>query len=109
MGGQRGGKEGAQEVFQQSTRQKARHTPPHNRAMKDVPKVYFTNLRTNPNRSLIDKTEEAFNRTGFGEKYGKGVIIAIKLPSGEAGNASFIRPVFVRRIADRFKESVRGV
>ncbi|HZX35279.1 MAG TPA: DUF362 domain-containing protein [Thermodesulfobacteriota bacterium] len=77
--------------------------------MKDVPKVYFTNLRTNPNRSLIDKAGELLNRTGVCDKYGKGDIIAIKLHFGEAGNTSFIRPVFVRRIAERIKESVRGV
>ncbi len=66
------------------------------------PIVYFTNLRTTSGRSLGDKLGELLAKLGLGEGgiYKKGEIIALKLHFGEKGNASFIRPVFVRRGVD---------
>jgi len=71
------------------------------------PIVYFTNLRTTPGRSLGDKLGELLVKLGVGEGgiYKKGEIIAVKLHFGEKGNASFIRPVFIRRGVDAVRES----
>ena len=65
--------------------------------------VYFTDLRADVKRTLMDKLDCLLERLGVDTLYRRGHIVAIKLHFGEKGNTSFIRPVFVRRVADRIK------
>jgi len=67
--------------------------------------VYFADLRTSPRRSLFDKIDSLLESAGAGSMFRKGHLVAVKLHFGEKGNASFIRPVFVRRVVDRIKET----
>lgn len=64
--------------------------------------VYFTNLRTNPNASLLQKLERMVRAAGFEKIDFKDKYVAIKIHFGEFGNMAYIRPnyaaVIVRMI-----------
>lgn len=66
--------------------------------------VYFTNLRTTPNRSLLDKIEDLLNRTKVNTIIKKNDLVAIKLHFGEHGNTAYLRPLFLRTIVSKIKK-----
>lgn len=68
-------------------------------------KVYFADLRSDTRRNLFDKIDSLLEAVGLSVRFKKGNLVAIKLHFGEKGNASYIRPVFVRRVADRIRET----
>ena len=63
-------------------------------------KVYFTNLRTNANLNLLDKVERLCIRAGLADMELKNQFVAIKLSFGEPGNLAYLRPNFIKRVAD---------
>jgi uncharacterized protein len=65
--------------------------------------VYFTNLRTTPNRSLLVKIEDLLNRTKVNTIIKKGDLVAIKLHFGERGNTAYLRPLFIRTIVEKIQ------
>lgn len=69
------------------------------------PIVYFADLRAGQKRNLFDKLDTLLEKTGIPDRFRKGHLIALKLHFGEKGNSSYIRPVFVRRVVDRVKET----
>lgn len=73
--------------------------------MDEKSTVYFADLRANARRNLFDKIGALLQKTGISERFRKGHLVAIKLHFGEKGNASFIRPVFVRKVVDSIKET----
>ncbi|MBE7415133.1 MAG: DUF362 domain-containing protein [Deltaproteobacteria bacterium] len=68
-------------------------------------KVYFADLRTTPKRNLHNKLDSLLENVGIRERFRKGHLVALKLHFGEKGNASYVRPVFVRRIVERVRET----
>ena len=62
--------------------------------------VWFADLSARPGRSLIDKTGEILRAAGLSARIAPGDLTAVKLHFGEKGNASFVRPVFVRRVVE---------
>ena len=60
--------------------------------------VWFTDLSARPGRGLIDKSGELLRTAGLSGRIAAGDLTAVKLHFGEKGNASFVRPVFVRRV-----------
>ena len=68
-------------------------------------KVYFTNLRTNPNMNLLGKMERLVRSAGIGDIELKGAFAAIKLHFGEPGNLAYIRPNFVARMAKILRDA----
>jgi len=68
-------------------------------------KVFFADLRTTPRRNLLDKIDDLLAAVGVKERFRKGQLVALKLHFGEKGNASYVRPIFVRRAVDRIKET----
>jgi uncharacterized protein len=66
-------------------------------------KVLFTDMRTTPKRSLLDKLGDLLNRTKLDTKIKKGDLVAIKLHFGERGNTAYLRPIFLRVIVERVK------
>lgn len=62
-------------------------------------KVYFTNLRTNPNSNLLDKLERLCRRAGIADLPVKDNFVAMKIHFGEPGNVAYIRPNFAARMA----------
>lgn len=67
-------------------------------------KVYLTNMRTPGNISLLDKLQKLLKKVGLNEIIAAGDLVAIKLHFGEPGNLAYIRPQYVRRLADRVKK-----
>ena len=66
-------------------------------------KVYFTNLRTNANMTLLQKLERLVKKAGienidFSEKF-----VAIKIHFGEPGNLAYLRPNYSKVIVDLIK------
>jgi len=64
-------------------------------------KVFFTDLRAQPKRNLFNKIEYLLDRLTIDRRIKKNDLVAIKLHFGEAGNAAYLRPVFLRTIVDK--------
>ncbi len=73
--------------------------------MTEKSKVYFTDLRAEMKRNLLDKLDTLLDRVNLTGRFRKGQLVAVKLHFGEKGNTSYIPPVFVRRVVDRIRET----
>jgi uncharacterized Fe-S center protein len=63
--------------------------------------VVFTDARVDVNReSLLDKMERAMRKAGIETIDFKRKFVAIKIHFGEAGNLSFLRPNYAKRVVD---------
>ncbi len=62
--------------------------------------VYFTNLRTAYNNSLLTKIQHLVLAAGLEDIVRKGGLTAVKLHFGERGGTAFIRPLLVRPVVD---------
>ncbi|MCR4590248.1 MAG: DUF362 domain-containing protein [Lachnospiraceae bacterium] len=67
-------------------------------------KVYFTDFRTVIGTSLTEKLQKLCRKAGIGNIDFDGRFVAIKMHFGELGNLSFIRPNYVKAVADLIKE-----
>jgi len=67
-------------------------------------RVWFTDLRTTPKKNLYQKLRKLMDAAGVKDVFEKRDLVAVKLHFGELGNTAYIRPVFLRQIADRIKE-----
>jgi hypothetical protein len=65
--------------------------------------VYFTDFRAKPKRSILDKVGDLLNRVKLNTKIRKNDLVAIKLHFGEMGNTAYLRPIFLRVVADKVK------
>jgi uncharacterized Fe-S center protein len=65
--------------------------------------VYFTDFRAKPKRSILDKVGDLLNRVKLNTKIRKNDLVAIKLHFGEMGNTAYLRPIFLRAVADKVK------
>ena len=63
-------------------------------------KVYFTNLRTMPGRSLTEKMITLIKKAGIETIDFHDKFTAIKIHFGEPGNLAYLRPNFAARMAD---------
>ena len=66
-------------------------------------KVYFTNLRANNNRSLLDKLETLVRKAGIEQIDFTGKFTAVKIHFGEPGNLAYIRPNYAARLVQFLK------
>ena len=66
-------------------------------------KVYFTDMRTRNNESLLSKLDRLMIKAGIGKIDFKQKYAAIKIHFGEPGNLAFLRPNFAKTVADRIK------
>lgn len=67
--------------------------------------VWFADLRAGSRQNLFDKIGALLESAGVKDRFRKGHLVAVKLHFGEKGNASFIRPVFVRSVVESIKET----
>lgn len=67
-------------------------------------KVYFTDFRVKVGTSLLDKLKNLCIKAGFKKIDMTGKFVAIKMHFGELGNMAFIRPQYVKVIADLVRE-----
>ena len=68
-------------------------------------KVYFTDFRVQVGQSLMQKLRTLCLAAGFKKINWEGKFVAIKMHFGELGNLAYIRPQYVRAIADLVKEN----
>jgi uncharacterized Fe-S center protein len=62
--------------------------------------VYFTDMRTRPGRSLLDKVGGLLKRVKAERRVKKNDLTAIKVHFGERGNCAFIGPVMIRVVVE---------
>lgn len=63
-------------------------------------KVYFTDFRATPDKSLPSKLEDLVRKAGIDTINFNKKFVAIKIHFGELGNMAFLRPQWAKRIAD---------
>lgn len=71
--------------------------------MSTISKVYWTSLRCKVDESPLDKLRRLILKAGIGTIDFKNKFVAIKIHFGEPGNMSFLRPNWVRVVADEIK------
>ena len=67
-------------------------------------KVYFTDFRTKIGVSQTTKLQKLIKAAGIGKIDFDGKFVAIKMHFGELGNCAYLRPNYVRAVADVIKE-----
>ena len=67
-------------------------------------KVYFTDFRTRLGVSQGVKLQKLMRKAGIGDIDFEGKFVAIKMHFGELGNFAYLRPNYVRAVADVIKE-----
>ncbi len=67
-------------------------------------KVYFTDMRTKPDQSLMTKLDKLIRAAGIDQIDMEKKFVAIKMHFGEYGNLSFLRPNYAKVVADIVKE-----
>ena len=67
-------------------------------------KVYFTDFRTELDVSQGVKLQRLCRRAGIGNIDFEGKFVAIKMHFGELGNFSYLRPNYVKAVADLIRE-----
>jgi uncharacterized Fe-S center protein len=68
-----------------------------------ISKVYFADLRSTHKENLVDKVGRLAQTAGLSSAIKPRDLVAVKMHFGEAGNAAFIRSVFVRKIVQLIK------
>ena len=66
--------------------------------------VYFTDMRTNLDGSLLDKLRKLVLAAGIDKIDMKKKFVAVKVHFGEPGNLSYIRPNYAKVIVDLVRE-----
>jgi len=67
-------------------------------------KVYFTDLRSHHDESLLHKLQRLLKKAGMDQIDFDGKFTAIKIHFGEMGNLAFLRPNWAKVVADFVKE-----
>ncbi len=67
-------------------------------------KVYYSDLRTGFNNSLLDKLKRLMKRAGIEDIDFKDKFVAVKIHFGEPGNLAFLRPNWAKVVCDEIKE-----
>lgn len=68
-------------------------------------KVYFTDMRAKPGLNLLNKLENLIKKAGIQNINFAGKYTAVKIHFGEPGNLAYIRPNYVKVIAEVIKEN----
>jgi uncharacterized protein len=66
--------------------------------------VYFSDLKVESGKTLLDKVDILLDRADLGGKIREKDLVAIKLHFGEKGNTAYVRPIFLRRVVDRVRQ-----
>ena len=67
--------------------------------------VFFSDLKLESGKTLLDKLDILLDRADLKGKIREKDLVAIKLHFGEKGNTAYVRPIFLRRVVDRVKQS----
>ena len=67
--------------------------------------VFFSDLKLESGKTLLDKLDILLDRADLKGKIREKDLVAIKLHFGEKGNTAYVRPIFLRRVVNRVKQS----
>lgn len=67
-------------------------------------KVYFTDMRADFGCNMLDKLKRLIDESGLSKIDFKDKLVALKVHFGEHGNLAFVRPDYIKVIADYIKE-----
>ena len=67
--------------------------------------VYYADLRSSFKENLLGKIDRLLDSLALENMVPARSLVAVKLHFGEKGNVAFIRPNFIRQIADRVKKA----
>ena len=67
-------------------------------------KVYFTDMRASYDTNMLEKLKKLMDNSGLSSIDFKDKFVALKIHFGEYGNLAFIRPNYVKVVADYIKE-----
>ncbi len=67
--------------------------------------VHFADLRSTNREDLLAKLDRLLAAVGLADKVGKGHLVALKVHFGERGNTAYVRPLYVRRVAERVRDA----
>ncbi len=67
-------------------------------------KVYFTDMRTSYGNNMLEKLNKLLIKSKFNEIDFKDKFVALKIHFGELGNLAYIKPNYVKVVADIIKE-----
>ncbi|MDD1774335.1 MAG: DUF362 domain-containing protein [Methanobacterium sp.] len=69
--------------------------------------VYFADLRSrNPNENKVNKIKRLFDESSLQSTVERNGLTAVKIHFGEAGNDSFIQPLFIRPLVEKITENM---
>ncbi|MCD1294222.1 4Fe-4S ferredoxin [Methanocella sp. CWC-04] len=69
--------------------------------------VFFASFRArSPGENKLSKIKKLFSESGFNELIDEDDLTAIKVHFGEAGNDTFVSPIFIRPVVDRVKRNM---
>ena len=66
--------------------------------------VFFSDLKVTSGKTLLDKLATLLDRANLKSKIREKDLVAIKLHFGEKGNTAYIRPLFLRRVAEEVRK-----
>lgn len=66
--------------------------------------VFFSDLRVQSGKSLLDKLDVLLDRADLREKVRERDLVAIKLHFGEKGNTACVRPIFLKRVVEKIRQ-----
>ena len=72
--------------------------------MEKKAKVFYTDLRARPGRNLLQKLRDLMLAAGIREMDLENKFVALKLHFGEEGNLAYLRPNYLKVVADLVKE-----
>ena len=67
--------------------------------------VYFMNLRATYKENRFKKLGKLLESANLSDTIDKRDLVAVKLHFGEMGNTAFIRPIYLREIVKKIKET----
>jgi uncharacterized Fe-S center protein len=67
--------------------------------------VFFVDLKADSGKKPLDKLDTLLDRSDLKGKIREKGLVAVKLHFGEKGNTGFVKPIFLRKIVDRIKQS----
>jgi uncharacterized Fe-S center protein len=67
--------------------------------------VYFSDLKVESGKTILNKLDILLDRVDLAGKIKEKDLVAVKLHFGEKGNTAYVRPIFLRRVVDRIRQS----
>ncbi|MBA4394886.1 MAG: 4Fe-4S ferredoxin, partial [Desulfobacca sp.] len=65
--------------------------------------VYFLDLKASPKENRLERLGRLMDLVPFAKPLAKNNLVALKIHFGEKGNTAYVKPIYVRPIADKVR------